>query len=76
MKIPKYPEDLYHSTHGVEITESRINKRIKECFKLLRKSKGDFASISSGSNIVIVSENEEEYTIYVSNDYYEYNLSK
>ena len=64
---------------GVDITDSEIENRVRECLKVAEKSDepyGYFVSTGSGNTMVILMAYEDEYEIIVTKDYYETSVNR
>lgn len=72
MNLPKYPDDFYDFSDGINIGDSQINRWIKEAIEDLENNSYDYASRASGNmhvHVRRIDEPDTEYEITVSSRY-------
>ena len=74
-----YPHDYHNSANGVDITNEEINKSIKELINHLKKHPDEsfrFYAVGNAFIGVFNIQNEDEYYIVISKNYYDASVSK
>lgn len=72
IEIPQYPDDFYDFRDGNNVSDSTINKWIRECIKYLEENKNEYCSRrASGDTVVHITKQNYEN----DNSRYYYNIS-
>ena len=76
----RFPQHYCSTASGIDISDNKIDKMVKECIDRIEKIDSNFAYTATGNTFVLVTREYEDvedgYNIYVSKGYYESYVSK
>ena len=73
----RFPQHYCSTLTGIDISDDKINKMVKECIERIEKIDSDFVYTATGNTFVLVTkEGDDGYYIFVSKGYYESYVNK
>ena len=76
----RFPQHYCSTLTGIDISDDKINKMVKECIERIEKIDSDFVYTATGNTFVLVTKEYEDvedgYNIFVSKGYYESYVNK
>ena len=76
----RFPQHYCSTLTGIDISDDKINKMVKECIERIEKIDSDFVYTATGNTFVLVTREHEDvedgYNIFVSKGYYESYVNK
>ena len=73
----RFPQHYCSTLTGIDISDDKINKMVKECIERIEKIDSDFVYTATGNTFVLViKEGDDGYYIFVSKGYYESYVNK
>ena len=76
----RFPQHYYSTASGIDISDNKIDKMVKECIDRIEKIGSNFAYTATGNTFVLVTREYEDvedgYNIFVSKGYYESYVNK